>query len=799
VLYSGVGINIRNSTNNVIEYNDAYYNDDAGIRLAQGSNGNYIYDNYVSDNNNDIGNGIDIGTSSNNNTVEDNDVYDNNVGIFLADSSNNTVADNDVDGNYNEGISVYSCDSTQILDNYVEYNYDEGIYVDSSDSILIQGNYIEDNDYEGIYVYSSSNIQILGNNMEDDCYESYVCREIFLYYTNNSIVRNNSLEGGEGYPKEGILVQNSGNNSILSNNVSDSDAGIRIRSGAGSSDDAGSNLVAGNIITDNNYGIEIKSNNNSIINNLILYTPVRGDGGGLGDYGIYVHQGVAETENNTMSGNDISGYDIGFYAVSITNFTFAENNIHDNAQGIVLVGCGFEADKKLPAESIIPLISDSNIHDNCEGAYLESSTVANITDTNFTGNNPAALEELCGDDTGLYVDSTSTAYVENGNFIDNGEYGIYDAGRPEPYVWWTISGDASLKNNNAEMFGDIIFNGGKLDISNATITINGTLINMTGNFSSLEINTTEITEGEDTDFNFTNAGGSGSNITLNLNDDVNTTLALTTADPETSPSAAPEIVTAIEIQVDETTEGDLNWALIKIYYDESEVLAAGLLESNLKIYFYNTTAVPAQWQLEPDQGVDEAENYVWANVTHLSLFGIFGKVVEEGGVGGAGGVGGTESKTASDAEFAAGYTATIGMSQMVTFNLNGAAHSVTLTAFTPTSATFVIQSSPQTVTMNVGEERNIDVDGDGANDLYIKLNSVKETSASASITVKKIAGAAAGTPAGENATGTGAGKAGAEKAPSALSNVRMMWILSIIGIAIVVFIIVSVASRKKRI
>ena len=55
----------------------------------------------------------------------------------------------------------------------------------------------------------------------------------------------------------------------------------------------------------------------------------------------------------------------------------------------------------------------------------------------------------------------------------------------------------------------------------------------------------------------------------------------------------------------------------------------------MEIQFYNATS--GTWFREANQGVDTVNNYIWANLTHFSVFGIFGTAPSSGGSGGGGG------------------------------------------------------------------------------------------------------------------------------------------------------------------
>ena len=78
----------------------------------------------------------------------------------------------------------------------------------------------------------------------------------------------------------------------------------------------------------------------------------------------------------------------------------------------------------------------------------------------------------------------------------------------------------------------------------------------------------------------------------------------------------------------------IEYAIIKIFYSDSEI--SGMDESSLKIYYYNQS-----WQ-ETSSAVNSAENYVSANVTHFSMYALFGSAAPaaEAAATAAGGAGG---------------------------------------------------------------------------------------------------------------------------------------------------------------
>ena len=184
----------------------------------------------------------------------------------------------------------------------------------------------------------------------------------------------------------------------------------------------------------------------------------------------------------------------------------------------------------------------------------------------------------------------------------------------------------------------------------------------------------------------------------------------------------------IDIVVDEATEGNLTWALIKIFYNQSELDALNILESSLKIYFYNATA--GDWQLEPNQGVNTADDYIWANVTHLSLFGVFGSSETSGGGssgGGGGGAPGTTFSTIADAGSLDALTGSLswvfGKGQQITFGFDGNNHAIGISVLTSTAATVIFDTGARYV-LGIGQAISTDLNTDGKSDITLVLDNI---------------------------------------------------------------------------
>lgn len=105
------------------------------------------------------------------------------------------------------------------------------------------------------------------------------------------------------------------------------------------------------------------------------------------------------------------------------------------------------------------------------------------------------------------------------------------------------------------------------------------------------------------------------------NMDINVTFNSTNPKPRNM--SVRELGKYVSINVSTELENNLSHAIIKINYTDEELNNSGLVEESLRIYYYNGT----DWTAydPPDGGVNTAENYVWANVTHFSDFGVGGK------------------------------------------------------------------------------------------------------------------------------------------------------------------------------
>ncbi|UCF07461.1 MAG: hypothetical protein JSW28_07370 [Thermoplasmata archaeon] len=119
-----------------------------------------------------------------------------------------------------------------------------------------------------------------------------------------------------------------------------------------------------------------------------------------------------------------------------------------------------------------------------------------------------------------------------------------------------------------------------------------------------------------------------------------------------------------------------------------------------------------------------------------------------------------------------GESATIDVGKGAAFDHAGKENSALLKSVSSDSATLQIHSTSETVTVNVGETKEVDTNDNGQNDLAITVDSVNTTSQSATLTFKPIA-------------------------EEEEEGMNMMIILAVVVVLIVIVVVIAVAMRKK--
>ena len=639
--WNGYGISLPGASNSIIQ-EGIFINNDEGINLLSVEN--------ITIENNDIGDTLfpnDVGIyveDGINLTIQNNEIYnsyDYGIWTYLIESSkiyNNSIYDNGY-----EGIFLWDCSNLNISQNEINNNSDSGIQISYSNNIRVENNRITNNSYAGISVLygdATSSHTIFGNNLsENQAYEGCgssdlsFSSEIYVWGDGNCTIENNTITNAGC---NGILLGNSNSSRVIGNNITGIEkTGILLY--ATISNNGINNTIDSNYIihsSENSYaGILVFSERNFLTNN-IIYSEVEPGGFigiGLGDPFLEGYE--VAPEDNYLSGNNVSKVSWSFYAENVTNFTIYNDNYYNSSYGIYLEGVGgFETPQiwntVLYNNSFAGAIFydssayfyDTNFTENLwDGAYLSDSSYVYFYDTNFLDNCKDEESDPCY---GVYIDGTSTANVMNGNFINNSDWAIYnDLG----YIYLNFNDISLCRNNSMNLSSSwIYFLGGTLEVDDCEVYFGSysseiPLISTDGNVTSFESDYETIDVGVPYEFEFEN---SDSNITLYLEGITNTQIYALAQKPSSSPLSTLYPLKGTIFAADELTEGNLRWALIKIFYTSLELNNSYLEEDSLNIYYYNETS--DSWENETLQGINKSAGYVWANVSHLSLFSVFG-------------------------------------------------------------------------------------------------------------------------------------------------------------------------------
>jgi hypothetical protein len=285
-------------------------------------------------------------------------------------------------------------------------------------------------------------------------------------------------------------------------------------------------------------------------------------------------------------------------------------------------------------------ITDCYLYNNsCDGIYLINSEEVNVIDT--------VLENNAGECamSGLHL-LDSHVNLWNSEFVNNSEYGIHD--EEARTINWTID-DYALCRNNALLFGgEIIFDGGVLELDNCSINITDSETNITtewdidGNFTDITFGE-EVEENETETFEFSN---SDLEIDLTANETYNFSISVrllnSTEVNDTNPNAPTDTLPFKGMTIEVIDTDYLSWSIIRLYYNSTELDELNIDEDSLRMYYFNETS--EEWELVVQQGIVKTDpKHVWGNVTHFSTYAIFGEEAEEdepssnspGGSGGA--------------------------------------------------------------------------------------------------------------------------------------------------------------------
>ncbi|MHA2366254.1 MAG: right-handed parallel beta-helix repeat-containing protein [Candidatus Hodarchaeales archaeon] len=362
------GIFLHESSNNTFSANYINRNDNNGIVFQDNCINNTVIGNEINYN---LYNGLTLDWGSELNNVSQNDVNNNfQSGILLMGGTNNTISENILDRNRDYGILINDIQFTNITKNKLTKC---GIGIDAIMMMDPFSNQIgTNNEVNGRSFYFYYNTTSLNN---DNFTSAGPPGQIILISCNDSIISSNF---NLSQTSIGISLFDCENNSISNINANDCNlAGIQLRF-------SDKNNITDNSVKSNLFGIELRTCNDTIVNHNNATNNNRG---------IQVEESYFTLLNNNNASYNLDS------GISLANSAY--NNITGN-----LACNNQEAGIRLTGSSGFNLISNNTINNNIHlfqysygiGIWVQDSENYNLTITkNILSNNSYAGILLYGE------------------------------------------------------------------------------------------------------------------------------------------------------------------------------------------------------------------------------------------------------------------------------------------------------------------------------------------------------------------------------------------------------------------
>ncbi|MBU4491823.1 MAG: PGF-pre-PGF domain-containing protein, partial [Euryarchaeota archaeon] len=510
-------------------------------------------------------------------------------------SDSNILTNNTANLNEFVGIYIETSNNVSMADNIAMENSISGfILYDSHNNTLLKNGAVLNN-WTGIILYNATRNELKSNNASNNAYFG-----MFIISSNQNNLTNNSVDSNY---YSGI-IQYQSNNSIDNDfyNITEIIQGVRLYinediTPSTQSIDNPSNASYSIVIE--NLGIIPDTFNFSISN------PHKSSIAYLDKQNISLNPG--QRANLTLYVGDVRP---GGYAVSVKVVSEFDENISDTVETLTIV-TGVEGQSSTtPLASIEGnrmLLNTLNEASPCQSpssAFINSKCMNSIFDysavENSTIENSTIIKSLIFNST---VDNSTLSEV----ILENA---------------WII--------NNYIIYGNITLRGITYSPSNFPISdiLKGydkrksNLVGMTYKKLEIEAKNSGV---------FFNISASKDYFAASLE------VQRSGIQPEGMPELRDNIGGYISIDASKNIALGAGNRYIRIYYNESQLNSID--ENTLRMQYYNT--ISRTWEALDSQ-VNAAENYVWANTTHFSVFALAGakatKVHDSGG-GGEGGRG----------------------------------------------------------------------------------------------------------------------------------------------------------------
>ncbi|MCL6500459.1 MAG: right-handed parallel beta-helix repeat-containing protein, partial [Candidatus Pacearchaeota archaeon] len=667
-------------------------------------------------------------------------------GILLEGKENNTIR-NCIITDCDHGFMFLGVRNIIIEHNNISSCIGDGIAMwSNSQNVSIKNNFIGYSSAKAIYVYDSHNNTIFNNAILDNLGMQVALESGSSY---NNISKNNiSITNGEN----AIYFNNAPHNTISFNYIEagDYDAAIWLDG------DSYDNLITRNFLKGNSNvpGISVVASSSTLERNNVTYNSVSNF-----SIGIYLYETYDSYVNNNEVHDCQTGISVEFSEGNYIN----SNEVYDGEDGIVV------------SNSAQNEIDSNYVHDNRNRGIrlISSSTYNNIANNNLSENPWQIL-----------LEGSSDYNIIAGNSISGGDHGIYLSGIGG-------GGGSHIVFNNNISGCDVGIELKETDNNNITNLLLSNDIDLKVDDLS-DSNFFENVTFENTKTTFEHVGA----------------MQMTHASMQGSaPSGMTHIGKFLEIE-NSSSNLEVN---ITFFYDNSD-LANIEDEGSLGLYKYSGS----DWK-KIDYSLNTAKNAISANLTNFSIFGIFGEEKTSGGAGGGGGGGyippvcgdgkcdsrresylncpadcrapeeAPENISQDLGDIGEGKSFEGSFAQVFRFRVKGKEHIAQIGKISEDSVILWIWSSPLQVLLNVGQKKQIDLDGNNLAELEILLRKIEN--GKVFLFLKEIEETMPSAPAPEEK----------EEAPTTETKrpLPLLPILLVIVVVIIVAIIIWRAREKK--
>jgi len=525
-------------------------------------------------------------------------------GVYMWNSSNVPLVNNDISDNRN-GISMDSCSNVTIYNNILSSNH-YGVFVWICNNITLSNNTLSYNDLAGVDMTYCSNVAMLSNTF---IHCGLVIYGVSLNHYNHTVVGN--IVNGKPlryiFNQTNTIIEDGGQVIVVYSQ------GIIIRNLDLSYASAGTEIlfssnvtIYSNIISGNHYGVVIVSCNDVTVHNNTISENY---------YGVL----AIRCSNITVLNNTLSGNYYGVYMVSCSDVTVFLNKFIDNTNQAYDDG--------------------ANSFDNGEVGNYWSDYTGVDSDGDGIGDTPYHIDD---DSIDRYPLIKLVGLDTTPPVIEDVEYSpLYPTDVEDVTVSAIITDNVGITSVILSYYNECVWENVTMRLSNGfyvavipamatgtTVTFVIYATDFSGNVASYAESYTVAT-----------VVGEGTYIVLNETETLNMTVIVNSSEPINVNVTMYENITELGYPAEElfnisyfkvlnkslsiisnvTSTPKSNTTIhIRIYYTDEEITTLGVDESQLRMYFWNETE--QEWQICEITGVNTEENYVWANVTHLTLF-----------------------------------------------------------------------------------------------------------------------------------------------------------------------------------